>query len=169
MGAALLRNKRVQSGYARGTYAFHDWIRESLLTNKPYDQFVREILTASGDIDDNPPVAWYRQDKDPTTQLEDVGQLFLGMRMHCAQCHHHPFERWSQQVFYSFAAFFSNTPTSLRQGRADPATKLSSIVAAMPLAINPKTKQPVRPASPGEQTARAFRRMTIRARRWLTG
>src|SRR6202000_1239930 len=88
-------------------FAFHDWIRDSMLTNKPYDKFVTEILTASGDIDDNPPVAWYRQVKDPTAQLEDVGQLFLGMRMHCAQCHHHPFEKWSQRDYYSFSAFFS--------------------------------------------------------------
>ena len=144
--SALLRNKRVNAGYARGTYAFHDWVRDSLLTNKPYDQFVREILTASGDMDENPPVAWYRQVKDPTAQLEDVGQLFLGMRMHCAQCHHHPFERWSQQDYYGFAAFFSNTAM-----KANPQTGEEIVIhrRGNASAINPKTKQPVKPASPG--------------------
>jgi hypothetical protein len=55
----------------------------------------------------NPPVAWYKRVKEPTTQLEDVAQLFLGVRMQCAQCHHHPFERWSQADYYSLSAFFS--------------------------------------------------------------
>jgi hypothetical protein len=65
----------------------------------------------------NPPVAWYKRVKDPKTQLEDVAQLFLGVRMQCAQCHHHPFERWSQDDYYSLAAFFSQVgrkPTSTR-------------------------------------------------------
>ncbi|HAW26702.1 MAG TPA: S-layer protein, partial [Planctomycetaceae bacterium] len=55
----------------------------------------------------NPPVAWYKRVKDPKDQLEDIAQLFLGVRMQCAQCHHHPFERWSQDDYYSLSAFFS--------------------------------------------------------------
>ena len=144
--SALLRNKRVSAGYAKGTYAFHDWIRDSILTNKPYDKFVGEILTASGDIDDNPAVAWYRQVKDPTAQLEDVGQLFLGMRMHCAQCHHHPFEKWSQQDYYSFAAFFSTTSIKAAAQTGEETVYHRRGVAQ---ATNPKTKQSVKPASPG--------------------
>src|SRR5882672_1826921 len=105
--SALLRNKRGAPTHTRGTYAFYDWIRDSLLVNKPYDQFAREIVAASGDLSQNPPVVWYRQVKDPNAQLEDTAQLFLGMRLQCAQCHHHPFEKWSQQDYYSFAAFFS--------------------------------------------------------------
>ncbi|HWE01008.1 MAG TPA: DUF1549 and DUF1553 domain-containing protein [Tepidisphaeraceae bacterium] len=143
--SALLRNKRTNAGYAKGTFAFHDWIRDSLLTNKPYDQFVREVVTASGDIDENPAVAWYRQVKDPTAQLEDVGQLFLGMRMHCAQCHHHPFERWSQQDYYGFAAFFSNT--SIKQSTTGDETVYHRRGVAS--AVNPKTRLSVKPASPG--------------------
>ena len=67
-------------------------MRDSLLANKPYDQIVRELLAATGTIADNPPVAWYKRVKEPQQQLEDVAQLFLGVRMQCAQCHHHPFE-----------------------------------------------------------------------------
>ena len=63
-----------------------------MLANKPYDQFVREVVAASGEIEENPPVAWYRQVKEPQQQLEDTAQLFLGMRLQCAQCHHHPYE-----------------------------------------------------------------------------
>ena len=106
--SALLRNQRTQPAYARGTYLFWQWIRDCMAENKPYDRFVREVVSASGELDFNPPVAWYRQVKDMKQQMEDVAQLFLGTRMQCAQCHHHPFEKWSQQDYYGFAAFFSN-------------------------------------------------------------
>jgi hypothetical protein len=106
--SALLRNQRTQPTYARGSYLFHAWIRDSLADNKPYDQFVHQVVAAAGDLEQNPPVAWYRQVKEMKQQMEDVAQLFLGTRMQCAQCHHHPFEKWSQQDYYGFAAFFSN-------------------------------------------------------------
>ncbi|HZL34710.1 MAG TPA: DUF1549 and DUF1553 domain-containing protein [Tepidisphaeraceae bacterium] len=144
--SALLRNRRARPTYAAGTYAFHDWIRDSLLTNKPYDQFVREIISASGDIADNPAVGWYREVKDPNQQLEDVAQLFMGMRIHCAQCHHHPFEKWSQQDYYSFSAFFS------REGRKANNETGQEIVyhqRGIPSAVNPKNHQSVKPAGPG--------------------
>ncbi|MEM7015320.1 MAG: DUF1553 domain-containing protein, partial [Verrucomicrobiota bacterium] len=68
---------------------------------------VTEFLTASGKSDVNPAVAWYRVVKDPKEQMADVAQVFLGIRMQCAQCHHHPYEKWSQDDYYGFAAFFS--------------------------------------------------------------
>jgi len=105
--SALLRNKRTDARQARGTFAFHNWIRDSLAANKPFDRFVREILTAAGDLADNPPVAWYRQVRTMQSQLEDVSQLFLGQRLQCAQCHHHPYERWSQADYWSFGASFA--------------------------------------------------------------
>jgi len=105
--SAILRNKRRQQNSQHGNFAFHDWIRRSLHENKPYDQFVREILTASGEIGNNPPVTWYREVNTDNQQLEDTAQLFLGLRIQCARCHHHPFEKWSQDDYYGFAAFFS--------------------------------------------------------------
>ncbi len=90
-------------------------MRDSLLQNKPYDQIVRELLAATGTVIANPPVAWYKRVKEPNQQLEDVSQLFLGVRMQCAQCHHHPFERWSQDDYYSMAAFFTQIAASLRR------------------------------------------------------
>ncbi len=105
--SAVLRNKRRMEVHARGTYLFYNWIRSSLLQNKPYDQFVREIVAASGEMSENPPVVWYREVKDAIQQQEDTAQLFLGMRIQCAHCHHHPFEKWSQQDYFSLNAFFS--------------------------------------------------------------
>ena len=104
---ALLRNQRANERYARGTFAFHDWIRESLRSNKPYDRLVRELVAATGDMAHNPAVVWYRTVATSNQQLEDTAQLFLGQRIQCARCHHHPYEKWSQQDYYGFAAFFS--------------------------------------------------------------
>ena len=104
---SLLKNRRDNANDITSNFAFHAWIRDSLLANVPYDQIVRELLAATGTVVANPPVAWYKRVKDPKAQLEDVAQLFLGVRMQCAQCHHHPFERWSQDDYYGFAAFFS--------------------------------------------------------------
>jgi hypothetical protein len=144
--SSVLRNKRDDAKDLRGSYAFHAWIRDSLLTNKPYDQFVREILAASGDLEQNPPVVWYREVKDPNKELEDAAQLFLGMRLQCAQCHHHPYEKWSQQDYYGFAAFFS------RVGRKPSGTPGEEIIfhrRGGASATNPKTKQTVKPAPLG--------------------
>ncbi len=149
--SALLRNKRSKPTDARGNFAFHSWIRDSMQSNKPYDQFVREVVAASGEIEENPPVAWYRQVKDPQQQLEDTAQLFLGMRLQCAQCHHHPYEKWSQQDYYSFSAFFSQV------GRKATAVKDNEMIfhkRGVATAVNKKTKQNVKPAglgaTPGE-------------------
>jgi hypothetical protein len=105
--SAVLRNKRKGDSYTRGTYAFYEWLRDSLHENLPYDEFVRSIVAASGTINEHPPVAWYRAVGTTEEQLEDTAQLFLGLRIQCARCHHHPFERWSQKDYYGFAAFFS--------------------------------------------------------------
>src|SRR5205085_12279920 len=126
---------------------FFDWIRDSLLVNKPYDQFAREIVAASGDLSQNPPVAWYRQVNNPNAQLEDTAQLFLGLRLQCAQCHHHPFEKWSQQDYYSFAAFF--TQVSHKTAGAEPGDEMIFARRTMPSATNKKTKQTVKPAGLG--------------------
>lgn len=104
---ALLKNRRDVESDMPANFAFHAWVRDSLLTNKPYDQFVRELLAATGSVSGNPPVAWYGRVTEPKQQVEDVAQLFLGVRVQCAQCHHHPFERWSQDDYYSLTAFFT--------------------------------------------------------------
>jgi hypothetical protein len=129
--------------------AYTNWVRESLEKNKPYDQMVRELLAATGDVLENPPVAWYKRVKESQQQLEDVAQLFLGVRMQCAQCHHHPFEKWSQQDYYSFAAFFSQV------GRKPTAIKGEEVIyhkRGLAQTVNKKTRQPVKPAGLGEET-----------------
>ena len=118
----VLRNKKRRTEDLYGTYAFYRWIWDSLYENKPYDQFVREIVSASGEATSNPAVVWYREVNEVNEQVEDTAQLFLGLRIQCARCHHHPFEKWSQNDYYGFAAFFTTvgnkvTPGQLRQQR----------------------------------------------------
>jgi hypothetical protein len=145
---ALLKNRRDDASDIVSNFAFHAWVRDSLLANKPYDQFVRELLAATGEVLGNPPVAWYKRVKEPKQQIEDVAQLFLGVRMQCAQCHHHPFERWSQDDYYSLAAFFAQVgrkPSATRgedmifhkRGTAT-ATNIKSGVALAPAALGDK-------------------------------
>lgn len=142
---ALLKNRRDDASDITSNFAFHAWIRDSLLANVPYDQLVRELLAATGTVVGNPPVAWYKRVADPKQQIEDISQLFLGVRMQCAQCHHHPFERWSQDDYYGLAAFFSQVgrkPTGIRgedlifhqRGRAT-ATNVKSGEALVPAAL----------------------------------
>jgi hypothetical protein len=143
----LLKNRRDNTNDITSNFAFHAWIRDSLLANVPYDQFVRELLAATGTVIGNPPVAWYKRVKDPKEQLEDIAQLFLGVRMQCAQCHHHPFEKWSQDDYYSFAAFFSQI------GRKPTATAGEDLIfhkRGTAVAKNVKSGESLRPAALGD-------------------
>ncbi|MCA9034381.1 MAG: DUF1553 domain-containing protein [Planctomycetaceae bacterium] len=103
----ILRNKKERGEDTPGTMLFHRWLWSSLYDNKPYDQLVREIVSASGDPMINPAVVWYRDVDSVEEQVEDTAQLFLGIRIQCARCHHHPFEKWSQDDYYGLAAFYN--------------------------------------------------------------
>ena len=83
------------------------WIRQSFHQNKPLDQFTHELLTAKGGTWHNGAVTMFRDRRKPEELTTIVSQLFLGIRLSCAQCHHHPNEVWGQEDFYSFAAYFA--------------------------------------------------------------
>src|SRR5579871_5296310 len=105
--ADILRVKRRgQASRARGTFAFHNWIRKAVAHDKPYDEFARAILGASGDEVSNPPTVWYKELQNPEQFVDDTAQVFLGLRLACAQCHHHPYEKWSQDDYWGLAAYF---------------------------------------------------------------
>jgi hypothetical protein len=102
----LLQNSRRYLG-EKGAYEFREWIRDSIAQNKPYDRMVREMLTARGSSYDSPEANFFRVTRDPKPTMEKTTQVFLGVRMVCAQCHDHPFERWTQNQYYEMASFFS--------------------------------------------------------------
>ncbi|MEX2215617.1 MAG: DUF1549 and DUF1553 domain-containing protein [Phycisphaeraceae bacterium] len=107
---------QVNSGQLgdKGTWMFRSWIREAIATNKPYDKFVHELLTAQGGSFQNPAVNYYitlgKEGNQPINTgkiTEDITQTFLGVRFNCNKCHDHPFEKWTQNQYYEFGAFFA--------------------------------------------------------------
>jgi hypothetical protein len=104
--ADLLQVNRKFLG-EEGAIALRNWIKHSVATNKPYNQFAHEILTANGSTIENPPAAYYKIIRDPATLMENTTHLFLAVRFNCNKCHDHPFERWTQDQYYSLAAYFS--------------------------------------------------------------
>lgn len=102
----LLQSSRKYLG-EKGAYEFQQWIRDSIASDKPYNQMVREMLTSRGSSYDDPAANFYRVTREAKPTMEKTTQVFLGVRMVCAQCHDHPFERWTQSQYYQMAAFFS--------------------------------------------------------------
>lgn len=114
----LLRNRAGDANSKDNTIAFAGWIRQSLVDNKPYDQFVREIITVTGKRKDHPQMDWYRWAITNENRVEDTAQAFLGLRVSCANCHNHPFEKVSQTDYWQFAAFFARLK-SVTYGNVD--------------------------------------------------
>ena len=104
--ADLLRPNPDRVG-VKGVFLLDQWLRESFRRNKPYDQFVREIVLSQGNTHRIGPAVIYRDRREPEDLTTMFSQIFLGVRLECARCHHHPNEKWSQEDFYRMAAFFA--------------------------------------------------------------
>ncbi|MFN0197609.1 MAG: DUF1553 domain-containing protein [Planctomycetaceae bacterium] len=103
--ADLLKNSSMGIG-ERNMWAFHNWLSESFRTNKPMDRFVRELMEAKGNPLTVGPANFFLTARGPLELGESAAQLLLGVRISCARCHHHPFEKYGQSDYYGFAAFF---------------------------------------------------------------
>jgi hypothetical protein len=103
----LLRNKQNDGAQKDNSVKFADWLKKSFAENMPFDKFARELICVTGKIEEHPQMDWYRQLNSPENRVEDTSQVFLGMRVACAHCHNHPFERISQNDYWQFAAFFA--------------------------------------------------------------
>ncbi len=99
-----IRNVKVSNG---GVHKFNRWLVAAFRDNMPYDQFARQLLTAEGSTFVNPPANYFRTATETNDCTETTSQLFLGIRIQCAKCHNHPFERWSQDNYYGIGAFFN--------------------------------------------------------------
>jgi hypothetical protein len=104
--ADLLRSERTKLG-PKGMWSFTNWIRAQFRDNRPIDLFSRDLITAQGSTFTTGPANFYRVASNPPDLAETTAQVFLGMRLQCTKCHHHPFEKWSQADYYRFAAFFA--------------------------------------------------------------
>ena len=105
---SILRNSSL-AGADRASYAFHNWLKDMIARNRPYDELVRGVVAASGEWPDAPAINWFWQSRDDQLHqvTADTAQVFLGLRLQCAKCHHHPYERWSQEDYFGLAGFFT--------------------------------------------------------------
>ena len=101
----------------KATLLYFNWLKDRIANNVPMDQIVRELLTSTGGTFVNPSTNYYQVERDGLKITENVAQVFMGMRIQCAQCHNHPFDQWTQDDYYSFASFFSQIG---RKRAADP-------------------------------------------------
>jgi hypothetical protein len=135
-----LSNSR-QFLYEKGTFFFQQWLREAMARNLPYDQFARELVTATGGLYEVAPTSYYPLMKKAEEMATTTSQIFLGVGLECARCHDHPFEKWKQDDFLGLAAFFSQVryKNRIRQNERvlylDPKRELT----------HPKSKKPVTP------------------------
>lgn len=103
----LLRPNTQRVG-VKPVYLLDDWIRQRFRENVPWNDFVTELLTAQGSSHEYGPIALWRDKREPADMAEFVSRIFLGVRLDCAKCHHHPSEKWGQDDYYSLAAFFGS-------------------------------------------------------------
>jgi hypothetical protein len=91
----------------QGMKAFHGWIRDAIATNRPMNEFVSEMISSRGSTYHEPASNFYRANRTPQSRAVAAAQVFLGTRLQCAECHNHPFDRWTQDDYYNWSAIFS--------------------------------------------------------------
>jgi hypothetical protein len=102
----MIRTVANQVSY-KAMLLYYDWLQKRIEANTPIDQLVRELLTVQGGTFADPATNYFQHERDTLKTAENVAQVFMGMRIQCAQCHNHPFDRWTMDDYYGFAAFFS--------------------------------------------------------------
>ena len=133
----------------KGMTVFHQWIREGIAANKPLDQFARELIAARGSTYENPPANWWRANREPVIRAESTARVFLGTQINCAQCHNHPFERWTQDDYYGWTALFARLDYKIvkndRKDKSDTREFNGDQIVqfkASASVINPRTNRP---------------------------
>ena len=141
-GDLLRVNSKKVSG--PGVHKFRHWIVAAVRDNMPYDQFVAALLSAQGSTLENPPANYFRTAADTNDCSETTAQLFLGIRIQCAKCHNHPFERWTQDNYYGISAFFNRIQRKKGAGADD----LIVFVARSGEVTQPRTGKQMKPWLP---------------------
>ena len=102
-----IRSGNAQQMSYKATLLYFNWLQDRLARNVPMNRIVQELLGATGGTFSSPATNYYQIERDTLKVAENVAQVFMGMRLQCAQCHNHPFDRWTMDDYYSFASFFS--------------------------------------------------------------
>ena len=160
----------------KGLELLHRWVRQSILDHKPLDQFAREIIAARGSTYKNPPANFYRATRSPVERAEAAAQMFLGVRVQCAQCHNHPFDRWSQDDYYDWQRVFARVKYKVLENRRRDDNdghefKGEQIVYLAPSANlnNPRTGAPAKPRFLGEDNECSSEDELAALARWVAG
>ena len=103
----------------KGMYAMHSWIHTAVNANMPWNQFARAIIVSGGDTYRDGPSNFYKAAPTPEERAEATSQVFLGVRISCAKCHNHPYDRWTQNQYYQMAAFFSRVGTKNGENKGE--------------------------------------------------
>lgn len=101
-----IRTNNVNQVSYKSTLLYFNWLKERIANNVPFNQIVKDLLASTGGTFTNPATNYYQIERDTLKVSENVAQVFMGMRLQCAQCHNHPFDRWTMDDYYGFAAFF---------------------------------------------------------------
>ena len=126
-------------------FKYYRWVEQSIRENKPYDQFARELLSASGSTFSNPPANFFRTAGDMNESVETISQVFLGARLQCAKCHNHPFERWTQDNYYGLGAFFNR----VQRKKTQRPNEMLVFTNSTGEVVQPRTGQTMKPWVPG--------------------
>jgi hypothetical protein len=166
--ADLIRSNSDAIG-EQGMWALHNWLTASFRDNKPFDRFVRELLTARGSTYSNGPANYYRIARNPQDLTEATSQIFLGVRLQCAKCHHHPYETLGQEDYYRFAAFFARVGNKASQEFGIFGQETVVVARSSGEVRHPRTGQIMKPAPLHGKSAASptDRRQTLAD--WLTG
>jgi len=154
----LLRNEEKALD-KKGVAVFYRWIEAQLAADRPLNEFARDILSATGSTYANPPANFWRAIRDPLQRAEAVAQVFLGVRINCAKCHNHPFDRWTSDEYYGFANLFGRIDYRvLANDRKDNLDKHEFVGEQIVFqnrgseVTNPRTKEPAKPVLLGATT-----------------
>ena len=141
-----------------GAAAFRDWIRNHVEQNTPYDDFARQVITASGSNRENPAASYFKILRSPEEMMENTTHLFLATRFNCNKCHDHPFERWTQDQYYEMAAFFARVGLEKDPESGDRTVDPRTLGGAKPLyeVVFDKDDGDVTHARTGAMTSPAF-------------
>jgi len=135
----------------KGLELFHDWLRDSFNSGKLLDVFARELVGATGSTYQHPAANFYRAVREPAARAEAVAQVFLGTRLNCAQCHNHPFDRWTQDDYYDWAGAFAHVDYKILENRRRDSNDKHEFkgeqivfVSSKGSVSNPRTRRPAR-------------------------
>jgi hypothetical protein len=165
--AELLQIRSFNNGQVtyKAALGYYEWLRNKMVAGEPFNKIIRELISAEGGTFSNPPTNFFQGEENTLKLTENVAQIFMGTRIQCAQCHNHPFDRWTMDDYYGFASFFAQVKRKVAE---DPRERI--IFDGSGEVQQPVTKQNAKPKFLGTATPDDFGKLSRReaVAQWLT-